>query len=634
MRIQLCPCPQVRQLRHRAHNSPSNRSKGQVLVLFAFAIVVMILFVGLAIDAGSVYTTYGQLKRAVDAASVAAANNFKRLESGMSITDRINQMKVVAAEAINMHNIAVESSNVTLYICDADGDGQRDASLQTLAPQFYARCPDTVFYSPRKLVYVKGSITAPIYFFRLIGLQGVPLSTDSTSEAAAVDVVLVIDVSESMGINTYGPLGLANKYDPDSASTTPVGCNLTNTCHPLLEAKEAAKAFVDRMFDGYDRVSVVTFDSIAEVKPIENKLGVEVALSDSLSNAKDVIDTIKLHDDPPFAYMWPYWISTVSGDAMVFNPMFADDRDGNGADADPSMPTCDEAPSNPQCCTVDDDRFDEDPKFAYTGWGGVPCDDSTKFDAFNWDGVSGWTAADEAIANAWLAKNTRDPDNAGPLAPFAADAVVSTCTGCGIRRAADVLKGEGRPGAVWVIVFLSDGVVNMSDTKFTLGTKLNNYPIGFCGGQLGGGMWTDICIDYDTTRYCIDDDSTTCAPSTTYDSLIPSVNFSTLDYAMDMADETALTKSTNPYETRGNDIAIYAIGLGDVGKPGTGVIGENLLRYMASVGDDGDRETNPCDNIAITHQESCGQYYYAVSGDALLPIFEDIATRIYTRITE
>ena len=86
-------------------------------------------------------------------------------------------------------------------------------------------------------------------------------------------------------------------------------------------------------------------------------------------------------------------------------------------------------------------------------------------------------------------------------------------------------------------------------------------------------------------------------------------------------------------QTPGNDIAIYTIGLGAAGDaiPGKGAIGEILLRYMAAVGDDGDRTTDPCKTTA--NKQSCGQYYYAPSGEDLLPIFEDIATRIYTRIT-
>jgi len=100
-----------------------------------------------------------------------------------------------------------------------------------------------------------------------------------------------------------------------------------------------------------------------------------------------------------------------------------------------------------------------------------------------------------------------------------------------------------------------------------------------------------------------------------------------------MIDEAAQTAATN--EPRGNDLAIYSIGLGNAvtaDRNGQGPLGEVLLRYMAAVGDDGNRTTDSCDSIATG--ESCGQYYYALGGADLLPIFEDISRRIYTRITE
>jgi hypothetical protein len=625
------------------HKTARNRSHGQVLVLFAVALVVLLVFVGLAVDAGSVYITYGQLKRSVDSAVVAAANDFKRLQPGMTITDRINSMKEASAEVLRLHNIDVRATDLTLYICDADGDGQRDISLQTTAPQFYARCPDTAVYSPRKLVYLQADLQSPLYFLSLVGVDTATLTTNSIAEAAPVDVVIVLDISESMASDTIANLrvtypGIVDDYDPDATASAgpparPEGCNRTNTCSPLLDSKEAAKAFIDSLYSGYDQVSIVTFDSMAVTHAIQNNHGLSVSLSDNMNNAKAVVDAITLHDDPPFAKMWPYWRSSLVGSYPLFNPANPEDRDGDGSDFDPSMPSCIEAPSNPQCCTPDADRFDENAKFSYTGWGGVPCDDPYKWDSYDWNGDGQYTEADNTLGASWAAKNARDPDGSGPLSTFVTDSPLSTCQGCGIRMAANILKTSARPGSVWVIIFLSDGIVNMSDTESTMGSELTPYHSGFCNGTLNGGFWRTFCIDFnETPRYCIDDEALTCPPSTTWQGTIPNLNYSVYDYALDMVDEAALTKSTNLNEPSGNDIAIYSIGLGDGVGSGAGVIGENLLRYMAAVGDDGDRTTNPCS--LSPHRSDCGQYYYAPSGQELLPIFEDIATRIYTRITE
>ena len=96
----------------------------------------------------------------------------------------------------------------------------------------------------------------------------------------------------------------------------------------------------------------------------------------------------------------------------------------------------------------------------------------------------------------------------------------------------------------------------------------------------------------DSTRYCINSDAATCPPGSTHLTGMASPPYSVEDYARDMTDRAALTVSANPHELRGNDIAIYSVGFGDIA-----ALGEPLLRYMAAVGDDGDRNTDPCVGI-------------------------------------
>ena len=62
-----------------------------------------------------------------------------------------------------------------------------------------------------------------------------------------------------------------------------------------------------------------------------------------------------------------------------------------------------------------------------------------------------------------------------------------------------------------------------------------------------------------------------------------------------MADWLALTHSLNPNETiKGTSVALYTIGVGDAVVVPPDYSGEELLRYIAAVGDDGDRSTDPC----------------------------------------
>jgi hypothetical protein len=308
--------------------------------------------------------------------------------------------------------------------------------------------------------------------------------------------------------------------------------------------------------------------------------------------------------------------------------------------------------------------------------GGVPCNDNTRLDAFDWDGNKVFEESDELASEAWL-KNyvqvnlgitlplpkANDRDTITAYWPYLRYMSSNdTCSGCGIRVASNLIKSTGNANSVWVMVFLSDGVANLSDTSSPPNNTdpyFANFPKdGFCGGNIGDNnrLWSWLCINWspNNPRYCIQaehgpaplinrcaltGDLTTGTFATYADMSLAADKgkYTPEDYARDMIDQAALTQSNNPNEPRGNDIAVYTIGLGNaVGHTTVHGVGtmypEGLLRYMAAVGDDGDRNTDPCAVVAELH--TCGNYYYAAKGNALRPIFDDIASRIYTRITQ
>lgn len=590
---------------------PKSANQGQIIVIFAISLLALLFFIGLAIDAGSVYITYGSLKRTVDSASIAAANEFKR---DANMTD----MTHAAEEVFQLMN--VDFSTITLDLCDKDKNGIRDSGLP---PQFEARCPDTADgEAPRKLVWLQATQNAPLYFLTLLGFHTIPLTTSTISEAAPLDVVIVLDTSESMASATSDYYNWL-PYDPS-------GCNGTNTCHPMLEAKEAAKALINTLAEGYDQVSVVSFDS-ADTRIYD--LGLD------LTAAKDAIDDlVVVNDDPPVLFkVWAPWRSGPNSlgvdvpHAGSYNPMNSEDLDGDGLDYD------DPAVLGYTCPWADhpdvlEDRWwtvDEGAPDPF-GWGGVPCDrdngpgETTPafFDSLDWNDSGIWEVSDQTDSWNWARAHTSS-DAAADVFKFSA---LSTCSGCGLRQGANQLRNGGRFGSVWVMVFLSDGAVNLSDVHATYDEIPDALKNGFCGGEMSQEFWSSGCRDYTfTPRYCFDTSSSTCPPGSIHTDTSP--QYSVLNYAMDMVDSASLTKSTNSNEPRGNEIAIYSIGLNV-----DGGIAEDFLRYMAAVGDDGDRQTDPCSSTAP--QTSCGQYYYAPSGARLLQIFEDIAARIYTRINQ
>jgi len=99
-----------------------------VIVIFAVTLLSLLFFAGLAIDAGSLYVTYGQLRRAIDGAAVAAANDYKA-EYGMTLnTDRMTK---AALEILKLHDLDPAKMNMHIYICDS---ATKPADFAVLCP--------------------------------------------------------------------------------------------------------------------------------------------------------------------------------------------------------------------------------------------------------------------------------------------------------------------------------------------------------------------------------------------------------------------------------------------------------------------------------------------------------------------
>jgi len=631
--------------------------KGQTWVIMAVAITVLIIVLGFAVDSAVLFSNYTKLKRAVDAAAVSAANEYKVKNSKVFIDDPVNlgmltgYLTAAAKEMLTMHDLDVSKINLKVYICDEDGDGQRDASLQTEAPALYAMCPASG-QTPRKLVYVQASEEAPTYFLTLIGIHSIPITTYSISEAAPIDLVLVFDTSESMGVSTL--VG----YTPDNFD--PAACNAANNCKPLKTAKDAAVRLVKTLFNGYDQVAVVSFDQV----PILYR-SLTDDLTDDSAGALTAINDIQLHDDAPALLLNSNWYAN-----NLLNPSDPEDRDGDGVDAD--TPPCNVTPvdidgnydpnpahlADPQYWMDEDkDNYVQrltDPSIPF-----VPCDRDDRLDAFDWNQDGKEDASDVAASNTWIGlkrhqfcsgyiENENCIDGNWYPLPMS---ILSTCTGCGIRMATDQLVKGGRSNSVWVMVILSDGVANLTDT-YTTYPQPNpfgiptSYPDGYCGGSIDNPLWSELCLKpvlAPTQRFCINPIPTpvngatavapayVCPPGSTIVGSPPSVSppYNPEDYARDMADRAALLHTSNG-EPKGSDMSIYTIGLGPFA-----VKGEPLMRYIADIGDDGTRNNSDPDSQCNTLSgfKECGQYYFTEDATKLGTIFDSIASRIYTKIT-
>jgi hypothetical protein len=241
----------------------SKMEHGQVLLVVAISIVVIVAVIGLALDVGVMFIGNARMRRAVDAAALAAALQFH--PKGVVQFD-FNDLDTSATEFLQLNGMNnILDIQAIVQICDTP-DVHPPDSAHTIPADL---CPQAG-QMQRKLVRVVAAGRVPLAFLPVIGINSIPIGANAISETASVDVVLVIDRSESMTYNAA----------PDTAARDPSKCNIDNTpppatlnwdasyqgnCEPFFDVKYAAVKFVESLYFPYDRVSVITFDKDSTV---------------------------------------------------------------------------------------------------------------------------------------------------------------------------------------------------------------------------------------------------------------------------------------------------------------------------------------------------------------------------------
>ena len=113
-------------------------------------------------------------------------------------------------------------------------------------------------------------------FLPIIGWNTVNISANSVSQAASVDLVLVIDSSGSMAFdlctNGIDDDGEGDGDDCNGFGTPQAGlfadsdaaiCNAASNCEPFESIRTAALGLLNNMFFPYDRMAVVSFSHLS-----------------------------------------------------------------------------------------------------------------------------------------------------------------------------------------------------------------------------------------------------------------------------------------------------------------------------------------------------------------------------------
>jgi hypothetical protein len=548
-----------------ATGASTDTQRGQAIVLIALGFVVLLGFTGLVVDVARVFVTRGELRRAVDAAGLAATAQFRTGAMGQDITKAAHDL--VATHGVLNPSVIVET-------CDVPGTTANGAL-----------CTDP----KRKLVRVRATAEVPMLFLQLIGINNVQVYGENESEAASVEALLLLDNSESQSYDfTSLPEPYASKCRQTSVNDiyacvnggtlqdgTPItGCNnetvadanypgLTRgICQPFRKTKEAAYAFIRRLYEGYDRVAIINFNERARLMvPLTGNL----TAGPGSGSAIDLINNM---------------------DVYVARP---DGSDGH-----------------------------------------VPCNSDTPPQDF-------WKCGSSNIAEGLIFANNLFGDTSNPP----------------------------RQDALWVTLLLVDGAANRAPVNN--GIQWSDPQYGTCPESERSTPLK--CRDADVnTRHHPDDVG---ADFGLYDAD---------DYARDYGEQLGLDPQhfAGPMPgAKPDGVLIYTIALGKnsvcsngnytppvAGAPATctspnPVYGdpdaaEQLLRYIADMGDDGNPTTGSCldQNAAAGHTRDavskvepdgrsddvslglqCGNYYFAPDASQLQRIFLEIAGRIFTRIT-
>ncbi len=192
--------------------------RGVIVVLTAFCLIAVFAFVALSVDAGRMVLTQTKMQNAVDAASLAAAQeitlavNNAGQEQGQANVDA-NSIAVAQARAMAQQ---VATAN-GVYI-DPESDvrfGKRTFNSQNGA------WPIQWGVSPYNVVQVTARRTGsdvaaadgqlPLAFGWAVGRSKVPLQTSATAFVEARDIVVALDFSGSMNYDSQldSSLGLS-----------------------------------------------------------------------------------------------------------------------------------------------------------------------------------------------------------------------------------------------------------------------------------------------------------------------------------------------------------------------------------------------------------------------------------------
>ncbi|MBI1258617.1 MAG: hypothetical protein GC204_14205 [Chloroflexi bacterium] len=219
---------------------------GQSLVILAIGFLALLGFVGIVTDVSVLFIRYSTMRRAVDAAAIAAAGQMRRVQDtklGLAVPIADGQATSVAnlnlaarqfieVYGLNPKSVLVETCRAQNVAYDANGhpldanghllfidipdeppvghtktvpnDGTQGTlpGVPTADSATIKKYQQLCTADELKLVRVTAQIDAPTIFLRLLGYPTVTLTESAISQTAVIDVVMILDTAPTMANET------------------------------------------------------------------------------------------------------------------------------------------------------------------------------------------------------------------------------------------------------------------------------------------------------------------------------------------------------------------------------------------------------------------------------------------------
>ncbi len=552
-------------------------SKGQAIIIIAFVFIGLVALVGLVVDVGVVLARFAQLRRAVDGAGVQASNQFRESRDLYNESGAGGDIFSAVQQVMTAQGFGASQARVRVFACIKDGEdlvtSRKNSSPPFSTPDGYDN------------LQARADLRSELCFDPPRKLVRVDAETDVglpflsiigwkelTLKAKSVGEAATIDFAIVLDRSR----SMANSVCSPVTQTCLDTCSAGKTCHPFEEVRDNAKLLVNRLKFPQDHVAIIQFDRDPYI--------FDTATDTFVSKPNTIVATMMISDQQ-------------------------------------------------KALDVLDDYFS-----IQTTCGPVTGIEPTSINSCG----------------------------------------LNTNIGGAIRVATQALSVQGRRrGSVWMMLLLTDGAPNATDA--TAG-----FDAGFCPpaswpspARIGQPITITnysqhqgvppyaepTCLLPRTSptmtiwpigRTCIltGTKEDKCAPGTTIKkSLDPDYvyKYDPDDYAHDQADYMV-----------NNGIVAFTIGLGSLVTDAPNCLdgnctvnpkrdadsGERLLRYIADMGYDPDvkpeKKLWPCQSkwawdssqTQIATGTQCGNYWYAATGAQLRKVFEEIASRLFTRLAK